>query len=1461
MDLARLHSYLSGLGTPLALSATDANLQELGGWLESAPTRGVRLTGSVGVQLDSAHEVLTISGTTGDAWPVERMQGLGLTLSHIAITVDASGTAPQITALAQASLSGLASDAVPVTVSGLPPDSQGVIPWRIGLTGDVDNVTVEGLLTLVEAGDPPYTLPTGFDLLTLPLTLAASDFGLTFYPGTGFEALYLFAIEAPSFSWKLVPDVLEIDGARVVVQAKTSSYAVTLVVDLVLGSGLALDLGIGLSGGSLWTASVTPGKGATTFPTLSQIADWIAGHGTSQAGAIKAALAALPHVDASGFDAAIEAVAVTFDASQRTLTNVEVDSRVEFAGMPLDVRLALPDLRVDGALAAGANPPKLSTVMAAFGDWANDLPVDAAIETVAFSAQPGAGRYGGQLALTGTAKAGPSFELDELSVAISYSSATGVHGQIECVLDLWDVAQLDLTAAYDTGAGWAFAGRTVPGELLAADQLIEKLASEFDIDPSTVPQPLATLSITGVAVEYATATKAFRFGCIGDFVAYDTPIEIAPAVAVTPVDPTDLSKGYTHTFGGRLNAGGVAFDLGMSSDPTSTDIVASLVSGATPIALDLAWLVSSLSPALGALVPSGLSLGLKTAKIASISGGSEGRRVAAGIDLAASLSLSDLPLIGSRLPAGETLAFQDLQVMYGHDPIAPADVVTLNALLPAAAQFPAAGVSAGAVVFASVAIGDGPPATLRLPLGAPASTQADALEAAPTPATPAAPVAQWWTVQRQIGSVHFQRFGILYAGGALFFAIDGSIQAGPLTLSMQGLGIGSPLSRFEPELRLDGIGISYDQPPLEVAGAVLRVDPAPAGTRYQFDGTLTIAATGFSLAAVGSYAVLESGEPSLFVYGQLERALGGPPAFFVTGLMAGFGFNRTLAIPGQDEVLDFPLLALNAPVPPGKDPPAPGDVLKVLEGDAAGPSGATRQWITAQPGAYWLAAGVEFTSFELVHSRALLVAELGDELVFALVGLSTIQLPQEGSPYAYAELELEAVLKPNEGFFGLTAILSPNSYVLTPDCHLTGGFAFYVWFDPSEHAGQFVLTLGGYHPAFTPPDYFPQVPRLGFNWAVSDNVSIGGDAYFALTTSSVMAGGRLEALFHDGDLQAWFDMSADVLISWRPFYFTAELSVEIGVSYRLSLLFTHVTISLSLGATIDMWGPPTGGTVYVQLWCVSFSVDFGSDGAPTATQPLEWSEFAGLLPGPDKAVRLIPTGALYKTQTSANSSSNKLWVVRATGFTFTTESAVPASHLCYGDVAQGGDPTAGTVHSGDAVDIRPMNRSQTTSVHRLAIRRGGATAPALDPTSGWQLDQNARNVPGALWGQPPQPFTQTPGAPANEVVDQQLVGFSVTAPPPVLGASGGVFLISELAYAPLDPGTMPLVPNASDSGEYVPVAESTSVADIQGIADLAGTRTALCTALGPLYTGPDDPMTAMRRDAHVVFSDAPMVQA
>src|SRR4030095_8270489 len=98
-------------------------------------------------------------------------------------------------------------------------------------------------------------------------------------------------------------------------------------------------------------------------------------------------------------------------------------------------------------------------------------------------------------------------------------------------------------------------------------------------------------------------------------------------------------------------------------------------------------------------------------------------------------------------------------------------------------------------------------------------------------------------------------------------------------------------------------------------------------------------------------------------------------------------------------------------------------------------------------------------------------------------------------------------------------------------------------------------TPGADAPACAPPPEFPVVPRLGFHWAVSDAVVIKGESYFALTSSCVMAGGRLEIAYRKGGIYASFTAYADFLIAWDPFHYDVRIGVSVTAGFRIRVCF------------------------------------------------------------------------------------------------------------------------------------------------------------------------------------------------------------------------------------------------------------------------------------------------------------------
>jgi hypothetical protein len=606
--------------------------------------------------------------------------------------------------------------------------------------------------------------------------------------------------------------------------------------------------------------------------------------------------------------------------------------------------------------------------------------------------------------------------------------------------------------------------------------------------------------------------------------------------------------------------------------------------------------------------------------------------------------VSSLPLVGETIAAIEDVGIDSLQVIITSQQFDPTEIGELNAIIGSSKGLPTPkdGLAKGAQLGVTFFIGEKvqPPLTFQL-TGAskqPPKEQLRSLGAAPPAAGP--PPEAWLDIQRSFGPVNIKRIGIGYSSPNAVLMLDASLVLSGLTLDMEGLGLQfplkDPLNHITPNLR--GMSLTYQSGPLEISGGFLNITPPPQGLRYEYNGELLIQAEGFGLSAIGSFAEFKSpeGSKSLFLFGVLNATLGGPAFFVVTGIAAGFGYNRGLTIPTLDQLPGFPLVA--AAMPTAKNPsPFSGDKAT----DPAQAMEVINNWVYPALGQNWLAAGIKFTSFEILESFALLTVSFGNRFEIALLGLSSLTMPPLApKPVGYAQLALEVTYAPDDGVLKVAAQLTPESYILSEACHLTGGFALYTWFKAIEkdevHAGDFVVSLGGYSPYFKKPAGYPSVPRVGANWQVSDNLTIKGGFYFALTPVAVMAGGALEANFVSGNFKAWFTAKADFLLYWEPFHYLANLSLSLGASYTLGSGTTAWTITVHVGVDVTLHGPPFGGTAVIDLYIFSIAIDFGpKDSTP---QTLSWEEFKShyLLPKDQhQSGGVTPHALVAETQSDA----------------------------------------------------------------------------------------------------------------------------------------------------------------------------------------------------------------------------------
>ncbi len=531
--------------------------------------------------------------------------------------------------------------------------------------------------------------------------------------------------------------------------------------------------------------------------------------------------------------------------------------------------------------------------------------------------------------------------------------------------------------------------------------------------------------------------------------------------------------------------------------------------------------------------------------------------------------------------------------------------------------------------------------------------------------------------------------------------------------------------RWSLEISEDGavVSVDYDYSPLRLAGG-LGLLPAKAPYKAIVGGVLMFsfgAAGGKGLygTGLGAYVIPESGaaKPSFFGYVGIGGDPGiGIPAIRVTGISAGLGWNSRIRIPEISELGNFPFLkALDNPAAIGAEGNDPVEILKKLSTGADA-------WVTAADDELWVAAGLGFRIAELVSGRALAVVHVGQELTIALIGTASAELPKEGSrKYARIAVALRAVLKPNQGELAFDAELSPDSFVIDPHCRLRGGVSFRAWFAGSPRAGDFVYAVGGYHPNYRAPARYPIVPRLGFDWDLTGKVTISGSAYLAITPASAMAGGALDIRFQSGAVRAWCTAKVDVLIQWKPFYLEAGIRVSIGVSASVKIIFVRITITVEIGVSLTIWGPPTGGEATVKLWFISFTIGFGK-GREGVDKVLDWPGFAAMLPPPASNVRVTPGAGLINSQRSGP-GSGETWEVSANGFAFSTDSTVPLSKLFLGDATS-------PAESDQGLNIRPMDRQGLASNQRVKLALNGEKADL----GGWSRSRGTATVPAELWG-------------------------------------------------------------------------------------------------------------------------------
>jgi hypothetical protein len=617
--------------------------------------------------------------------------------------------------------------------------------------------------------------------------------------------------------------------------------------------------------------------------------------------------------------------------------------------------------------------------------------------------------------------------------------------------------------------------------------------------------------------------------------------------------------------------------------------------------------------------------------------------------------------------------------------------------------------------------------------------------------------------KKNIGPISISNIGFRYNNNTLSILLDAAFVLGPIGFELLGFSIdlnlkGADLHHIPtPDFSLSGLAVKFDRPPLRLSGLFRYVNNEDI--KY-YAGGIVISFTPYLFAAAGFYGEVKKPDPftSVFVFGKLEGPLIVLEFAEISGITGGLGYNSEMRFPAIAEVPSFPFVAGTG---------VGDDIMKTLE-NLVNPDGAG--WFKPRNNSFWVAAGLKVTALETLSIDAVVAVSWDPSVKLGIFGVAVADIPR-GSPvkFAHVELGMSAIVDFQAGVMKFEAQLSPNSYIFAPSCHLTGGFALYYWFSGSaaELEGDWVFTIGGFHRAFDKPKHYPSPPRLAISWSVDSNISITGEAYFAITPKCCMGGGHLVATLTLGPLRAWFDAYADFLINYKPFHFMADGGVSVGVSCKVDLLLTSFTVQVEIGARLHLEGPPLCGRVHVDFWVMAFDIDFGPN--PETAKPVSLQEFYKLVlqagdgsslssdkllasgdqdveSDEDKAHVFGCRNGLLVGEGEQRTEENQSWKVRSGTFAFgiSCRFALNKAHVLpsneFGDDDEKKVPELPEVGSKTPIYAKPMLLTEALqsemeiSIERTDTRSAILMAEEDSQPHQWQIKKIEKAVPSALWG-------------------------------------------------------------------------------------------------------------------------------
>jgi hypothetical protein len=175
---------------------------------------------------------------------------------------------------------------------------------------------------------------------------------------------------------------------------------------------------------------------------------------------------------------------------------------------------------------------------------------------------------------------------------------------------------------------------------------------------------------------------------------------------------------------------------------------------------------------------------------------------------------------------------------------------------------------------------------------------------------------------------------------------------------------------------------------------------------------------------------------------------------------------------------------------------------------------------------------------------------------------------------------------------------------------------------------NFVVSVGGFHPRFSPPALpFPSPRRISLSLLSSPVARVRIEGYFAVTTNTVQFGARVELFFGLDILNVQGHLAFDALFQFSPFYFIIEISASFSVKVFGAGLFS-VSLRGSLQGPAP-WHIKGRGEISILFWDIDVEFDetWGEDRREELPAVAVLPLLAAELDKPDNWRAILPAGS------------------------------------------------------------------------------------------------------------------------------------------------------------------------------------------------------------------------------------------